>query len=82
MFPGDGHTMVHRETGSQTSLAERTVPLIEAIVGRPGSSVVEGLYLGTVLLKSAETCTDPFSARDLEIVRVSDPETVVEGMLK
>ena len=37
----------------------------------------EGLYLGTILLKLAETFTDPYSARDLEIVRVSDPETVV-----
>ena len=42
----------------------------------------EGLYLGTILLKSAETFTGPFSARDLEFVRVSDPETVVQDMLK
>ena len=42
----------------------------------------EGLSLGTILLTSAETFTVPFSARDSEVVRVSDPETVVEGMLK
>jgi hypothetical protein len=42
----------------------------------------EGLHLGTIRLKSAETFTVPFSAQDLEVFRVPDPETAVQGILK